>query len=72
MKSYVCDVCGFVITNPFVARMREFCFTFDNADIYQVPEKTKIKEKIHLCNDCFEGFKAIAKEKARRQKGGAE
>jgi len=63
MKAYVCDICGTAITEPYLARMKEFCFTVSNSDIYQVPEPTKTKVKIHLCNDCFEGFKSIAKEK---------
>ncbi len=66
MKAYICDICGLPIKEPYSARMREFCFTVSNCDIYQVPEKTKRKEKIQLCNNCFEGFKAIAKEKAKR------
>lgn len=69
MKEYVCDVCRSIITDPYYMNMREFCFTIDNGDIYEVPDKTKIKEKIHLCNNCFEGFKAIAIEKIRKAKG---
>lgn len=69
MKKYVCDICETIIDDPYATKMKEFCFTFSNCDIYQVPEETKIKKKIHLCNNCFEGFKSIAKQKA---KGGAE
>lgn len=70
MRVYACDICGDIMTEPHSARMREFCFTISNCDIYQVPQKDKQKVKIHLCNNCFEGFKCIAKEKAR--KGGDE
>ena len=66
MRSFICDICGVPITDPYSARMREFCFTVSNCDIYQVPEKTKVREKIHLCNNCYKGFVAIAKEKAKR------
>ena len=72
MKAYVCDICGDIINDFYVARVREFGFTISNTDIYQVPEPYKTKVKIHLCNYCFEGFKEIAKEKARKRKGGAE
>lgn len=71
MKAYSCDVCGVAITDPYSARMTEFCFTFSNTDIYQVPERGKFKTKIHLCRNCFDGFKGIAKAKMRREKGGA-
>lgn len=70
MKAYVCDMCGIVITDPYYAKMTQFCFTVSNSDIYQAPQKDKLKAKIHLCNNCFEGLKAIAKEKMRREKGG--
>ena len=71
MKAYVCDVCGTTITDPYVAKLKEFYFTISNCDIYQVPQKNKIRTKIHLCNNCFEGFRGIAIEKNRKQKGGA-
>ena len=72
MKAYVCDICGLAIFEPHTVKMKEFCFTIDNSDIYQVPQKDKIKVKIHLCNNCFEGFKGIAKEKIRREKRGVQ
>ena len=71
-KAYVCDICGATVACPHSARMREFCFTVSNCDIYQVPQKDKVKTKIDLCNNCFEWFKAVAKEKARKKKGGSE
>lgn len=70
MKAYACDVCGAVITDPYSAKMTQFCLAFSNTDFYGVPEKHKIKTKIHLCNNCFKGFKGIAKEKMRREKRG--
>jgi ribosomal protein L37AE/L43A len=69
MKAYVCDICGITIDEPHSAKMREFCFTVSNCDICQLPQKNKTKVKIHLCNNCFEGFKGIAKQK---MKGGEE
>ena len=79
MKTYVCDICCIAIDEPHTVRMREFCFTISNCDIYQVPHKYKKKVKIHLCNNCFEGFKHIAKDysvplatKCLMKKGGAE
>lgn len=70
MKSYICDICEIAIKEPYSAKMREFCFTFSNSDFDQVAEKTKRKVKIHLCNNCYERFKNIVKEKT--QKGGAK
>lgn len=70
MKAYICDVCETTVVDPHVARMREFCFTISNSDIYQVPMPDKVKTKIHLCNNCFESLKDIAKGKAQRQKCG--
>ena len=72
MKAYVRDICGVAITEPYSAKMREFCFTISNCDIYQTPNKDKVKAKIHLCNNCFEGFKGIVKEKAKKKGGGAD
>ena len=72
MKAYICDVCKAAITDPYSARMREFWFTVSNSDLYQVPVPTKTKEKIHLCSNCFEGFRSIAKEKAAREQRDAE
>lgn len=61
MKAYTCDICGITIDDPYSAVMREFCFAVSNCDPYQVPTKYKRKVKIHLCNNCFEGFKGIAR-----------
>lgn len=69
MRVYMCDICGITIDEPHSARMREFCFTISNCDIYQVPQKDKKKVKIHLCNNCFEGFRNIAKHKAKGGEG---
>ena len=72
MKTYVCDMCGIDIADPHSVEMKEFCFTVDNSDIHQVPTKDTVKVKIHLCNNCFEKLKAIAKEKVRAAKIKAE
>ena len=67
MKAYICDICGIDITDPHSVKMKEFCFTVDNCDIHQVPTKDTVKVKIHLCNNCFEKLKAIAKEKVQME-----
>ena len=60
MKAYVCDICGYVIADPYDARMREFHIVCDNDGC---PYPTKEKVKIHLCGDCVEEFKYIVRMK---------
>lgn len=66
-KVYQCDVCENILDNPYTAKMKEFCLTVSNCDIYQVPEDTKIKRKIHLCGYCFSELKEYCKAKIRKE-----
>ena len=44
MKTYVCDICGEVVSNPIKrVYMREVFFK----------KKPTKKEKLHLCNSCW-------------------
>lgn len=67
MKAYVCDICDKPVSNPYSANMIEFCFTVSNCDLYQMPEQTKRKVKLHLCGNCFKLLKDIAKGKIKRR-----
>ena len=61
MKTYQCDGCGKVIKNPYKAKVREF-FIGCNFDFgMALPENSKRKTKVHLCEDCYHGLNTIGK-----------
>lgn len=63
MKVYQCDSCNKVITDPYEEKMKEFfvgCH-FDYCGV--LPENSKRKVKIHLCDDCYRGLNLIADKK---------
>lgn len=51
VKSYVCDICGRTIDNPYKAHMREYF-------ICPYEEKTtsyfdaRVFKRVHICGDC--------------------
>lgn len=59
IASYICDACGAAINNPHSVKMREFSF---GAVRYAHGLKMIYKKKVHLCDDCFHGLKAIAQD----------
>ncbi len=62
MRTYMCDSCKKIVTDPFEAELKEFCYVpeYDFVGIIPVPTKRKIK--IHLCGECFKNLNKIAKE----------
>lgn len=60
-KAYVCDACGITMTDPYEAKMKEFYVAGvpDYGTI--VPSDTKIKKKVHLCDECYHALHEIAK-----------
>ena len=66
MNSYICDICEKPITDPYRANMREFriAVTYEFGFGCQPEEKTRTK--IHLCGDCFEEFKRIARRRKEK------
>ena len=67
MKTYVCDSCKKIIDDPFEIKMKEFFYVADYDFGTAFPSPFKQTAKIHLCDECFNGLRLIAKEK-----GGAE
>lgn len=67
MKTYVCDCCNTIISDPYEVKMKEFYLRtkFDFGGAY--PVETTDRRKIHLCGNCFNNLKNIA-----NKKGGAE
>lgn len=61
MKVYKCDSCGVEISEPHKVRMKEFCLSGSNCDIWQVLMPSKDKRKVHLCKDCYQGLYILAK-----------
>lgn len=67
MKTYVCDLCDHVIKEPYKMNMREF-FVGAAFESYGVlPENSKRRQKIHLCGDCFETLKSVARGETKVQ-----
>lgn len=61
MKVYKCDSCGVEISEPHKVRMKEFCLSVSNCDIWQVPMPSIDKRTVHLCKDCYQGLYILAK-----------
>lgn len=62
MKTYICDSCERVISDPFEMKMKEFyvrCSFEVNGVLYC---NSKRKVKIHLCGDCYKGLHLIAEK----------
>lgn len=62
MKIYKCDSCGIEIKEPDKVRMKEFCLSVSNCDIWQMFMPSKNKKKIHLCGACYRGLYILAKK----------
>ena len=56
-RKYVYNSCNKVIEDPYLCKMKEFRI---DADSIGMPNFTKYKVKIHLCNNCFKSLKQIA------------
>lgn len=61
MKTYVCDLCDHTIKDPYKVNMREFFVGVAIESYGLLPENSKRRQKIHLCGDCFEILKCIAR-----------
>jgi len=59
MKAYVCDSCGKTITDPYMAKMKQYtaCINCDG-NLNHV----KRNVKVHLCADCFKSLGEIARK----------
>lgn len=67
MKTYICDSCGRVMSNPYRENMKEFYVDFFAHEGNGVlPCNCKRKVKIHLCENCYRGLYSIA-EKVRSE-----
>lgn len=63
MKVYKCDSCGKIIENPYTEEMKEFYVGSISENMGIFPINSKRKVKIHLCKNCFNALKDIAKRK---------
>lgn len=57
MKSYVCDVCQTIISNPHTVKMKEFYvgYTYEIGS-GAIPINSKRREKLHMCSHCWQEF----------------
>lgn len=59
-KVYKCDCCEEIIKDPHEARMKEFYVGADYDIVCGIlPLNSKNTTKIHLCDNCYKGLKAI-------------
>lgn len=66
MKGYICDICEKFVDNPFKVHMREFVMTVDWGDGTASP--SKIRNKVHMCGDCYTKFVNYIKYKSLKEK----
>lgn len=61
-KAYVCDACGITMKDPYEAKMRQFYVgvELDYGVAFPLNVKT-IKQKVHLCADCYHALHEIAR-----------
>lgn len=62
MKTYLCDSCGRVMSNPYREHMREFYLGCDFDFGVAFPINSKRRKKIHLCKNCYKGLYYIAEK----------
>lgn len=56
-KKYICDACLRVIDDPWKVNMKEFYVGLSIGDFGEAfPCKTKSRQKIHMCGDCYSNF----------------
>lgn len=68
MRVYQCDSCKKkTITNPYKVKMKEFALGVDFCCGILLPTKSKLKIKIHLCEDCYEGLQLLANKRRGEQ-----
>lgn len=67
MRTFVCDACDKVIDEPYEMKMKEFYVgcSFEYFGVLPNPSKRKIV--VHLCDDCFHGLSLIAQKKCEVQ-----
>lgn len=63
MKTYVCDSCGEIISNPHDVGMKEFYIAAEIDEYGVFPWPTTRKTRVDLCDTCFKSLKEIAKNK---------
>lgn len=65
MLAYVCDVCEKVIENPYEVKMKVFYIggeiDFEFMEMFYTPKRRK--QKVHLCDSCFNTLREIAMKK---------
>lgn len=66
MKGYICDICEKFVDNPFKVHMREFVMTIDFGDGTASP--SKIRNKVHMCGECYTKFVNYIKYKSLKEK----
>ena len=66
MKGYICDICEKFVDDPFKVHMREFVMTIDWGDGTANP--SKIRNKVHMCGDCYTKFVNYIKYKSLKEK----
>lgn len=66
MKGYICDICEKFVDNPFKVKMKEFVMAVDWGDGIATP--SKIRNKVHMCGDCYTKFVNYIKYKSLKEK----
>lgn len=66
MKGYICDICEKFVDDPFKVHMREFVMTIDWGD--GTANQSKIRNKVHMCGDCYTKFVNYIKYKSLKEK----
>lgn len=68
MKTYVCDICGHAIKNPFESKMVEFMYSAEIDENGIFPKWWKKKNKMHFCNKCFANMRDLLLRLAKENK----
>ena len=63
MKIYKCDSCGRMIEHPHKQKMKEFVVHMSLELGVFVSINLKKRQKIDICEECFDGLKNIAERK---------
>ena len=61
MKAFVCDSCGVTMNDPHSAKMREYYIEKHIGGNIWGDRRIKI----HLCNNCYKGLRAIGENVAK-------
>ena len=61
-RVYKCDACSIMIERPHDVKMKEFYVVCDFDDIGVFPINCTHKVKVHLCEKCYKGLRAVARK----------